>query len=58
MFFSKKKIIQRTSILCLSNSKAQSKVKLHLLTSYKVNDVTKRVPHDDNGNLTLMKQGA
>ena len=41
------KDIQRTNILRLRNSKAQSKVKRHLLTSYKVNDVTKRASRDD-----------
>ena len=32
--------------------------KIHLLTSYKVNDFTKSAPLDDNGNVTLMAQGA
>ena len=45
--FSKKRI-QRTNILRLSDTKAPSKVKRHLLTSYKVNDVTKRTPRDAN----------
>ena len=56
-FFSKKDI-QRTNILRLSNSKAPSKGKRYLLTSYNVDDVTKRAPRDDNGNVTLMAQGA
>ena len=61
--FFPKKGIQRTNILRLSNSKAQSKVKRHLLTSLKldvikVNDITKREPHDGNGNATLMAPGA
>ena len=50
--------IQRTNILRISNSKAPSKVKRHFLTSYNVNDVTQRAPRDDNGNMTLMAQGA
>ena len=28
------------------------------MTPYNVNDVTKRTPRDDNGNVTLMAQGA
>ena len=56
--FFPKKGIQKTNILRLSNSKAPSKVKYHLLTSYKVNDVTKRAPRDNNGNVMLMAQGA
>ena len=44
-------------MLRLSNPKAPSKVKHHLLPSYTVNDVTKRAPCDDNGNVTLMAQG-
>ena len=56
--FFPEKGIQRTNILRLSNSKAQSKVKHHLLRSYKVNDITKHAPHDDNGNVTLMAPGA
>ena len=55
--FFKKKDIQRSNILRLSNSKAQSKGKRYLLTSYNVNDVTERAPRDDNGNATLMAQG-
>ena len=31
---------------------------IHLLTSCKVIDVTKRAPRDDNGNVALMAQGA
>ena len=42
----------------LSNSKAPKKGKCYLLTSYNVNDVTERAPRDDNGNVTLMAQGA
>ena len=49
--FFPKKGIQNTNILRLSNSKAPSKVKRHLLTSYKVNDFTKRQPCEDNGNV-------
>ena len=30
----------------------------YLLTSYKVNDITKCAPHDGNGNVTLIAQGA
>ena len=44
--------------MCLSNSRAISKGKRYLLTSYNVNDVTERAPCDDNGNVTLMAQGA
>ena len=54
--FFPKKDIQRTNILHLSNSKAPSKG--YLLTSYNVNDVTERAPREDNGNVTLMAQGA
>ena len=50
--------IQRSNILRLSKSKAPSKVKRHLLTSYQVNEVTKRAPRDDSVNVTLMAQGA
>ena len=53
-----KKDIQRANILHLSNSNAPSKGKRYLLTSYNVNDVTEREPRDDNGNVTLMAQGA
>ena len=56
-FNSKKKDIQRTNILRLSNSKVPSKVKRYLLTSYNVNDATERAPRDDNGIVTLMAQG-
>ena len=42
----------------LGNPKALSKVKRCLLTSYNVNDVTERAPHTENGNVTLMAQGA
>ena len=41
----------------LSNSKAPSKGKRHLLTSYNVNDITARAPRDDIGNMTLMARG-
>ena len=41
----------------LSSSKAHIKVKCHVLT-YKLNDVTKRAPRDDNGNVMLMAQRA
>ena len=57
IFFSKNDT-QRTNILRQSNSKAPSKGKLYLLTSYNVDDVTERAPHDDNGNVTLLAQGA
>ena len=53
-----KKDIQRTNKLRLSNSKVPSKGKPYLLTSYDVNDVTQHAPHGDNGNVTLMAQGA
>ena len=46
IYFFPKKGIQNTNILCLSNSKAPSKVKPHLLTSCKVN-VTKGAPRED-----------
>ena len=49
LFSEKKKYIQNTNILRLSNSQAPSKVKRYLLTSYKVNDVKKRAPRDGNG---------
>ena len=42
----------------LGNPKAPSKDKRYLLTSYNVNDVTERAPRDENGNVTLMAQGA
>ena len=42
----------------LGNPKAPSKVKRYLRTSYNVNDVTERAPRDENGNVTLMAQGA
>ena len=56
-FFIPKKDIQRTNKLRLSNSKAPSKGKRYLLTSYNVNDVTECAPRDDNDNVTLMAQG-
>ena len=57
-YFFPKKDIQRTNILRLSNSKAPSKGKRYLLTSYNVDDLTEREPCDDYGNVTLMAQGA
>ena len=51
-----KKGIHRSNILRLSKSKAPSKVKRHSLTSYQVNEVTKRAPRDDSVNVTLMAQ--
>ena len=57
-YYFSEKGIQRTNILHLNNSKAPSKIKCHLLTLYKTYDVTKRAPRDDNGNATLMEQGA
>ena len=56
-YFIPKKNIQRTIKLRLGSSKAPSKGKRYLLTSYNVNDVTERGPRDDNGNVTLMAQG-
>ena len=56
--FFQKKGIERTDILRLSNSKASSKVKHHLLTSLKVNDITKRASHKDICNVKLTAQGA
>ena len=44
------------NILRISNSQAPSKGKRNLLTSYNVNDVIKRAPRYDNGNVTLMAQ--
>ena len=58
IFFFQIKDIQRTNTLHLSNSKAPSKVKRYLLASYNFDDCTERAPHDDNGNVTLMAQGA
>ena len=57
-FFLQKQNILRTNILGLSNSKAPSKGKHYVLTSYTVNDFTECAPYDDNGNETLMVQGA
>ena len=57
IFFFTKNDIQRTNILRLSNSKALSKGKRYILTSYNINDVTERAPRDDNGTVTLMAQG-
>ena len=48
-----KKGIQRTNLLPLGNSKTLSKVKHHLLTSLKANDVINRASHDNIGNVTL-----
>ena len=56
--FIPKKDTLRTNILRLGNQKAPDKVKRYLLTSYNVNDVTERTPRDENGNVTLMAQGA
>ena len=56
--FIPKKDTLRTNILRLGNQKAPDKVKRYLLTSYKVNDVIERTPRDENGNVTLMAQGA
>ena len=58
IFFSPKKDIQRINILRLSYAKGPIKGKHYLLTSYNINDVTKRAPSDHNGNVTLMAQGA
>ena len=55
--FSPKINIQRTNKLRLSNSKAPSKGKRYLLTSFNVGDVTECATCDDNGNVTLMAQG-
>ena len=56
--FFPQKDIRRTNILRLSNCKAPSKGKRYLLTSYNVNDLTEHAPCNDNGNVTLMAQGA
>ena len=56
--FFPQKVNQRSNILRRSNYKAQRKGKPYLLTSYNVNDVTECAPHEDNGNVTLMTQGA
>ena len=56
--FIPKRDTQRANTLRLGNPKAPSKVKRYLLTSYNVNDVTERAPRDENGNVTLMAQGA
>ena len=52
IFIFPKKGTQRTNILCLSNSKTLRKVKRHLLTSQKGNDVTIRAPSVNTGNMT------
>ena len=56
-FFIPKRDIQRANKLRLSISKARSKGKRYLLTSYNVYDVIQRAPRDDNGKVTLMAQG-
>ena len=56
--FFPKKGIQRTNILRLSNLKALSKVKHHLVISLKVNDITTLGSRDNIGNVTLTAQGA
>ena len=56
--FIPKKDTKRTNKLRLGNPKAPSKVRRYLLTSYNVNDVTERAPRDENGNATLVAQGA
>ena len=56
-YFIPKKDIQRTNKFRLSNSKAPSKGKHYILTSYNVYDLTERAPCDDIGNVTLMAQG-
>ena len=58
IFFFTKKDIQKRNILRLSNAKAPSNGKRYLLTSYNVDHVTKRAPHDDNGIVPLMAQRA
>ena len=58
IFILPKKDIQRTNILYLCNSKALSKGKRYVLTSNNVDDVTECAPRGDNGNVTLMAQGA
>ena len=55
--FIPKRDIQRANKLRLSDSKARSKGKRYLLTSYNVYDVIQRAPRDDNGNVPLMAQG-
>ena len=55
--FIPKKDIQRTNGLRISNSKAPSKGKPYLLTSYNINDVIECAPLDYNGNVTVMAQG-
>ena len=56
--YSLKKSIQRTCILPLSNSKTLRKVTHLLMTSLKINDVTKLGSWDAIGNVTLTAQGA
>ena len=58
IIFLSKKDKQMSNISRLSNSKAPSKGKCYLLTSNNVNDVAERAPCEDNGNVTLMAQGA
>ena len=45
-------------MLRLGNPKAPSKVKRYLLALYYVNEVTEHAPRNENGNVTLMAQGA
>ena len=54
----KSKKVFKVPIFASSNSKAPINVKRHLLTSDKVNDVTKRASRDENGNVTPMAHGA
>ena len=52
------KDIKRTNILRLSNSKAPSKGKRYWLTPYNINDIIEHASLNDNGNVTLIAQGA
>ena len=45
-------------MLRLGSPKAPSNGKRYLLTSYNVNEITERAPGNENGNATLMAQGA
>ena len=54
----KEENIQKTNVLRLSTSKTPSKVKRHLLRSFKNNDVTKIASRDNIGNVTLTAQGS
>ena len=58
IFFFSEIRYSKDKLLHLSNSKAPSNGKRYLLTPYNVNDVIERSPRDDNGNVTLMAQGA